>query len=148
MQAEIAEYRAYGFGEDDIRWLDRDEAQAIVNVTDPDGGIYTPHCAAIHPARLVRGLAAAVVEPSGVTIHEDTQRARRSSPVAWCTDRGVVRADHIVRATEGFTPMLPGPGPSGDPDLLADDRHRAAARRRSGTRSDCADARRSPTAAG
>ena len=36
------------------------------------GAAYTPHCAAIHPARLVRGLAR-VVEASGVAIFEQTR---------------------------------------------------------------------------
>ncbi len=34
-------------------------------------GAYTPHCARVHPARLVAGLAAAC-ERRGVTIYEDT----------------------------------------------------------------------------
>lgn len=106
MQDEIAEHRAYGFGEDDIRWLDRHEAQQLVNVTHAEGGIYTPHCAAIHPARLVRGLAH-TVEASGVRIFEHT-KVLEIQPRRLVTDRGVIRADHIVRATEGFTPMLPG----------------------------------------
>lgn len=105
MQAEIAEHRAYGFGEDDIRWLDRAEAQQLVNVTKAEGGIFTPHCAAIHPARLVRGLAR-TVEASGVHLFEHT-KVLEIHPRRLVTDRGVIRADHIVRATEGFTPMLP-----------------------------------------
>jgi glycine/D-amino acid oxidase-like deaminating enzyme len=106
MQAEVAEHRAYGFGEDDLRWVDRDEAQAIVSVTEAEGGLYSPHCAAIHPAKLVRGLAR-VVEASGVKIYEQT-RVTEIQPGRVVTDLGTVRADHIVRATEGFTPMLRG----------------------------------------
>ena len=40
-----------------------------------------------------------------------------------------VRADVVVRATEAFTPELPGYERARRADLLADDRHRAAARR-------------------
>lgn len=106
MQAEVAEYRAFGFGEDDLRWMDADEAVATVSMTHTLGAVYTPHCAAIHPAKLVRGLAR-VVEASGVRIHERT-RVTAIEPRRVTTERGVVRCDHVVRCTEGFTPMLPG----------------------------------------
>lgn len=106
MLAEVAEYRAFGFGEDDLRWMEREEAIATIAMTDVVGGIYTPHCAAIHPAKLVRGLAR-VVEAAGVPIREQT-RVTAIEPRRITTDRGVVRCDHVVRATEGFTPTLPG----------------------------------------
>ena len=67
---------------------------------------YRPDCAAIHPARLVRGLAAAV-ERRGVTVHEGTPR-RGIAPGRVTTDHGVVRAGVVVRALEGYTATLPG----------------------------------------
>ncbi|MEV6347315.1 FAD-dependent oxidoreductase [Actinoplanes sp. NPDC051851] len=70
------------------------------------GGYYTEHCAALHPAKLVRGLAS-VVASRGVTIHEST-RALSIKKGYVTTDRGVVRADTIVRALEGYTPALDG----------------------------------------
>jgi glycine/D-amino acid oxidase-like deaminating enzyme len=60
----------------------------------------------------VRGLAAAV-ERLGVAIHEGTTateilgRTARADPVV-ATDRGRVRARHVLRATEGFTANLKG----------------------------------------
>jgi glycine/D-amino acid oxidase-like deaminating enzyme len=70
------------------------------------GGTFTEDCAAIHPARLVRGLARAV-ERRGGTIHEGT-RATALEPHRVRTERGTVRADVVVRATEGYTPGLAG----------------------------------------
>ncbi len=70
------------------------------------GGSYTPHCAAIHPARLVRGLAEAV-ERRGVTIHERTP-VTALRPGAAVTPAGTVRAPIVVRATEGYTSSLAG----------------------------------------
>jgi glycine/D-amino acid oxidase-like deaminating enzyme len=70
------------------------------------GATYTPHCAAIHPARLVRGLARAV-ERLGATVHEHTA-VTAVEPHLVTTDRGRVRADVVVRATEGYTPGLAG----------------------------------------
>ena len=106
MQSEVAEYHDYGFSDDDMRWLDADEAGRMIASSHQLGGVYTPHCAAIHPARLVRGLAD-VVAASGVAIHERT-RVTEIHPRRLVTDHGTIRAEHVVRATEGFTPTLPG----------------------------------------
>jgi glycine/D-amino acid oxidase-like deaminating enzyme len=70
------------------------------------GGTYTPHCAALDPARLVRGLAEAV-ERRGVRIYEQTTAAA-VRPGVVTTDHGTVRAPTIVRATEGYTRTLRG----------------------------------------
>jgi glycine/D-amino acid oxidase-like deaminating enzyme len=70
------------------------------------GAAYTPHCAAIHPAKLARGLAA-VVEAAGVRIYEGTP-ATSVEPGVVRTPFGDVRAPHVVRATEAFTATLPG----------------------------------------
>ena len=69
------------------------------------GATYTPDCAAIHPARLVRGLADAV-ERRASRIHERTPRPR-SSQGSSAPARDGAGAD-VVRATEGFTSRLPG----------------------------------------
>src|SRR4051812_22526735 len=54
---EVAEARAWGRGEDDLRLLDASEAAAVLRATGTRGATYTPDCAALHPGRLVRGLA-------------------------------------------------------------------------------------------
>jgi glycine/D-amino acid oxidase-like deaminating enzyme len=77
-----------------------------MNATDVLGGTFTPHCAAIHPARLVRSLARTVLQ-SGVTIHEHT-RVRGIEPGIVRTEHGDVRAEFVVRATEGYTRSLEG----------------------------------------
>ena len=105
-RAEVAEARRWGFTDDDLSLLDAAEGRARLGATDVLGATYTPHCAAIHPARLVRGLARAV-ERLGVTLHEGTA-VTRIEPGTVTTDRGRVRADVVVRATEGYTAALPG----------------------------------------
>src|SRR5262249_25455614 len=70
-KAEVAEAREFGFGEADMRLLGAAEAGSLVGASGVLGGTYTPHCAAIHPARLVRGLAD-VVRSSGVAVFEQT----------------------------------------------------------------------------
>ena len=105
-KAAIAAERSWGFGEADFRFLDADEAREVLDATDVLGATYTPHCAAIHPARLVRGLAQ-VVERRGVTIHEGTA-VTAIEPGVVRTELGDVRARRIVRATEAWTSQLPG----------------------------------------
>jgi glycine/D-amino acid oxidase-like deaminating enzyme len=105
-RAEIAEAREFGFGPEDLDLLDRDAATAIAAADGVLGGVYTPHCAAIHPSRLARGLAEAV-RRHGVALHEATA-VTRIEPGALVTAAGTVRARHVIRATEGYTPQLPG----------------------------------------
>lgn len=81
------------------------------------GAGYTPHCARLHPARLVRGLAT-VVEGLGALVLEQTPAleilprtpdngAGGAGPRVR-TERGTVYAQHVVRATEAWTSQLPG----------------------------------------
>jgi glycine/D-amino acid oxidase-like deaminating enzyme len=105
-KAEVAEAREFGFGEESLRLLGAAEASRLVGATKVAGGTYTPHCAAIHPARLVRGLAA-VVRGAGVAVYEQTP-VLSLAPGRVVTAHGTVRADIVMRATEGYTPGLPG----------------------------------------
>ncbi|MFC0508121.1 NAD(P)/FAD-dependent oxidoreductase [Micromonospora costi] len=105
-RAAVEEARAFGFGPEDLALLDAGEAAARCAAEGVRGGTYTPHCAAVHPAKLVRGLARAV-ERLGVTIHERTP-VHEIRPGAAVTPAGRVRAPVVVRATEGYTPQLPG----------------------------------------
>jgi glycine/D-amino acid oxidase-like deaminating enzyme len=102
-RAEVAESAEYELG---VTLLDQSAAQARLNATRVLGADFTPHCAAIQPAKLVRGLAD-VVEQRGVAIYEQTA-VMSIEPHAVRTDRGTVRAEHVVRATEGYTARLPG----------------------------------------
>ncbi len=103
---EVADARTWGRDESDVQLLGREEAVAVLGASRTLGGTYTPDCAALHPARLVRGLAAAV-ERRGVQIYERTRVTSIESGVVR-TETGTVRAGHVVRATEGYTPQLPG----------------------------------------
>ena len=109
---EVAEARGAGVAERDLAWLDAGAALERIGATGVLGATYTPHCAAIHPARLVRGLADSV-ERRGVPVYERTpvveiRPARGGHRAEAVTTRGTVRADVVVRAVEGWTPTLPG----------------------------------------
>ena len=103
---EVRVAREWGRDEDDLRLLDAREARSVLDGAGTVGATYTPDCAALHPARLVRGLAEAV-ERRGVRIFERT-RATGVEAGRVRTEHGVVRAGTVVRATEGYTPGLPG----------------------------------------
>ncbi len=105
-EAEVADARSWGFGPEHVALLGAAAARERLGATDVLGASYSPHCASIHPARLVRGLARAV-ERRGVTIHEGT-RVTSIEPGVVHTQLGDVRARKIVRATEAWTSQLPG----------------------------------------
>jgi glycine/D-amino acid oxidase-like deaminating enzyme len=106
LRTHVEEERAWGFGEEDLRWLPEDEARARIDVDGCLGAVYTPHCARVQPALLARGLATAV-ERRGANVYEQTAvTAIERNRVD--TERGIVKADVVVRATEGYTPSLAG----------------------------------------
>jgi glycine/D-amino acid oxidase-like deaminating enzyme len=100
---EVAESDEYSLG---LALLGAEEARERVGASAVLGATYTPDCAAIHPAKLVRGLAAAV-RNRGVTIYEQT-RVVALNPHELITTHGTVKAAHVVRATEGYTSQIPG----------------------------------------
>ena len=92
------------------------------------GATFTPHCARVHPRRLVDGLARGG-RAGGAP------RSSRATRVARTADRVVVLEDGRPGhgrgtssvATEGWTAALPGTSAGRGPGLLAHGRHRAAA---------------------
>ena len=106
LKASVEEEHRWGFTEEDFSWLTEDEARSRIDVAGCMGAAYTPHCARIHPARLVRGLAGAV-ERLGVNVYEQTT-ATSIEPGTVVTDRGTIKAEAVVCATEGYTPRLRG----------------------------------------
>jgi glycine/D-amino acid oxidase-like deaminating enzyme len=109
---EVDEFAEMGFGDDVIRALDAPTARSHLAGTRVLGGVFFAPAARIQPARLVRGLAD-VVERLGATIVEQTAArelvaATPTKRAAVVTDRGTVRADVVIRATEAYTRDLEG----------------------------------------
>lgn len=105
-RAEIDGWRSWGYGESDYAYLDAEQTKQRIHATHTVGATWTPHCAVIHPAKLVRSLAN-LVESRGVKIYENTQ-ALTISPHSVQTTNGRIHADIVVRATEGYTARIPG----------------------------------------
>lgn len=112
LRASVVAAHEHGASPEDLVWLDEKEAAERGILHGSLGATYSPHCARLHPARLVRGLAD-VNERLGVKIFENTTVTRlvagnshRSPEVV--TSSANVHARYIIRATEAFTPTLPG----------------------------------------
>ncbi len=103
LAAATAEERSWGV---DVTDLTKDQAAERIRFDGVVSAYHNPACARIQPARLARGLAE-TVERHGVTVYEDTPVTEIHSGRA-VTARGTVRAPIVLRATEGFTPALPG----------------------------------------
>jgi len=101
----VDERHRWGFGDDDDRWLGPAAMAERIRPVGGAGGSYTPHCAAVQPAKLVRGLARSV-ESAGATIYEATT-ATSIAPGVVRTPLGTVRAATVLRCTEGYTSQLP-----------------------------------------
>ena len=98
--------RELGLG-DDCELLNEEETSRRVRITNARGALYDPHCATIHPARLVRGLARAV-ERLGGTIFEQTPVTdyETGGRPRLVTAGGGVRARTIVLAGEAYLARL------------------------------------------
>jgi glycine/D-amino acid oxidase-like deaminating enzyme len=103
-RAEVEESDYWGNG---MTWLEPGAAAERLAVRDLHGATFNPSCARIHPFRLAVGLAAAV-EERGARIHEGTRVADVGDHRLQTDDGVVVRARHILRATEAWTARLPG----------------------------------------
>jgi len=106
LMKRMPDLRRHGWSEGDLRWMDTSELAQRVKIAGAVGATYSPHCARIQPALLVRGLAA-VVERMGVAIYEGTE-VTDVQPSMVVTRQGRVRADFVIRALEGFTAGLQG----------------------------------------
>ncbi len=106
MEQELEYVRALGFDDSDYQRLDPEELKNLLDVKGALGAIHMKHCAAIHPARLARGLAE-VVEGLGVSLYEQ-------SPVLQIDDKtlltasGTIMAGAVVVATEGYSDTIAG----------------------------------------
>lgn len=106
LEQALDTYRKLGFDEY-YHLLTRAEAEQRIQITDTVAALFTPHCATIHPGKLVRGLAR-VVEQRGGVIYEQTAATGFSTgttPVIHTT-RGNVRAEVVILAGESYLSQL------------------------------------------
>jgi glycine/D-amino acid oxidase-like deaminating enzyme len=88
----------------DLTMLTERERRDRPRIAGTVAAAFTPNCAAVQPARIAYGLAAAVAR-AGVGLFEGT-RVTAVRPRRLVTDHGTIAARTIVRATEGYTSRL------------------------------------------
>ena len=100
-EAEDSDY--WGTG---TTWLEAEAATDRLAVQGLSGATFNPNCARIDPFRLAVGLAQAV-EKRGARIHEHTRVTRLGARWVMTEEGVVVKARHVIRATEAWTSRLP-----------------------------------------
>lgn len=96
--AELDEYRSLGFTSADYDFtLELSKLPAATNV---QGGLTSPNCATIHPAKLVRGLAEKVLS-QGTKIFENSRVSEMSSNQLKVNGKNIY-AKSILIANEGY----------------------------------------------
>ena len=101
----LGELRAAGHGEADFCWLEQGALAARLQMAGTVGAVFSPHCATLHPFKLVQGLLAAV-RRLGVAVHEHCPVLGLGGGRLRLPD-GAVRARWIVPALEGASGALP-----------------------------------------
>ncbi|WP_181273943.1 NAD(P)/FAD-dependent oxidoreductase [Brevibacterium oceani] len=96
----------FGYGPEDMQFLDGEATRARIDVAGALGSLYFPATAAIDPALLTRGLARFLRE-QGVTICEDTA-AGHIGKGAVSTTRGQVSGNTIFVCLEGYSGTVTG----------------------------------------
>lgn len=108
-RADVAEARR--FGVDAVSLWGTERTRERYGVPDAMASVFTPDCARIQPAKLVRGLAR-TVESLGVQLYEQTEAldwADRRVRVRSAPDSAthLIRAETIVTALEGYGSRVP-----------------------------------------
>ena len=106
VKAKYEHVRDWEVSEERLAFLGAAEAGARIAIQNVLGALVVRDVARVQPAKLVQGLAVAV-ERLGVPIYEQTTVLEIEKGKV-TTNRGVVRAGKIIRATEGFTAGISG----------------------------------------
>jgi len=112
LQSAVQSAHESGVSADDLMWLNKEQARERGHLHGSLGATYSPHCARVHPAKLVKGLSD-VCEALGVQIFENctvtriVPRNRRHQPEV-ITPQGSIHAEFVIRATEGFSSTFSG----------------------------------------
>ena len=98
--AEAHHYKEWGFSDEDFTLLNQHEAKNKINASNILGTTFTPHCASINPAKLVRQLAD-VVEKMGVKIYENSKATKFIKNKLYINSYEV-NTKFIINATEAY----------------------------------------------
>lgn len=100
---------ADALGLTDVSELTAADARARLDSPTYVGGLYEDHCAVVHPAKLVRGIAD-LAERRGASVFERTRVddvREAGARLHLSTARGTIRADQVVLATNAWAVGTP-----------------------------------------
>ncbi len=97
---ETKHFKEWGFNDFDFTFFNQIEAINKINASNILGTTFTPHCASINPAKLVRQLAE-VVEKNGIKIFENSQVTNFSKNRVFVNNQEI-KAKFIINATEAY----------------------------------------------
>ena len=99
--------KQYGYGPEDMQFLDAEATKAHINVDNARGSVFFPGTARIDPALLTRGLGS-TSSRSRVSRSAKTPRRVISARVSSPTNRGPVTRDTIFVCIEGYSDTVTG----------------------------------------
>jgi len=105
LRAYIDKSRQWSVPEEDLRLLSAEETSERVNMTRLVGGMYSPHCFTVDPARMVASLAR-LARDAGVELRSSA-RATAIQSGTFMVGGHTIRAGWTVIATEGYTALQP-----------------------------------------
>ena len=89
----------------DVTMIGKESVDELLRVEGARSGLYSPHCAALHPLKLLNGLVR-IARDLGVRIVGNSRVHSIQAGVVQLADGRRMTCDWVVRATEGFTPRL------------------------------------------
>ena len=89
----------------DVTMIGKESVDELLRVEGARSGLYSPHCAALHPLKLLNGLVR-IARDLGVRIVGNSRVHSIQAGVVQLADGRRMTSDWVVRATEGFTPGL------------------------------------------
>lgn len=101
----VTEEHRFGATASDISYIDKDEADRHIRVSDARGAVFTPNCAVLHPRKLVDDLSMAC-RHMGVSVIEGVDvvsYATGSVTTERNGHRSDIRCQWVVRTTEGYS---------------------------------------------
>jgi len=104
LQDQLAQHKQDDYAPEDFVWLDKDQLNQQLQMPKAVGGIFTPHIATIHPAKLAKGLATCL-ENKGVKIYENSPVTHWQSGQV-TTDQAKISAKWVVPAVEAYGSQL------------------------------------------
>ena len=102
-----AEYLAHSYGYTEMECLTQSDMASVIKSDRYKGGVIDWGAGHLHPLRYAIGLARAA-EAAGAVIHESSPviRIDDGSPNILHTDRGQIKAEYVVHATNGYHTSL------------------------------------------